>query len=197
VTDEEVILRVITELLERGGVKYFITGSIAAMYYGESRMTRDVDIVVHLKYADIDFLAQVLSPKEFYFDRAMAIESLQCEGNFNLIHHATGMKVDVMCKELEGYEATRFQRSRRVEILPGVFGFVSAPEDVILKKLQFYQQGESDKHLRDIASMMKVSGEDMDRAYLDDWAAKLGVTSEWDEMKRRCGWSEQAERGRT
>lgn len=187
-TDEEVILRLITELLERGGVKYFVTGSIAAMYYGESRMTRDVDVVVHLKYADVDYLARALAPDEFYFDRAMAIDALRHEGNFNLIHHATGMKIDVMCKELEGYEAVRFDRARRVEIMPGVAGHVSAPEDVILKKLQFYQQGESDKHLRDIASMIKVSGEDMDRQYLDSWASKLGVAGEWLEMKRRCGW---------
>jgi hypothetical protein len=33
-----------------------------------------------------------------------------------------------------------------------------AREDVIVKKLWFYQMGESDKHLRDIASMLKVSG---------------------------------------
>lgn len=34
--------------LERLGLEYFITGSVAATYYGEPRFTNDIDVVVKL-----------------------------------------------------------------------------------------------------------------------------------------------------
>jgi hypothetical protein len=45
--------------------------------------------------------------------------------------------------------------------------------------------GESDKHLRDIASMLKVSGDQIDRTYIADWAAELGVSAIWTEICAR------------
>ena len=60
-----------------------------------------------------------------------------------------------------------------------------SPEDLILKKLWFYNMGQSDKHLRDIASMLKVSRERIDRAYIAEWAPKLSVKDIWDEVSKR------------
>ena len=42
------LLRYLVETLEALGVEYMIGGSHAAMYYGEPRLTRDVDVVVTL-----------------------------------------------------------------------------------------------------------------------------------------------------
>jgi hypothetical protein len=57
---------------------------------------------------------------------------------------------------------------------------VMAPiEAVILSKLQYYQSGKSDRHLRDIHQMLRISGDLVDRAELARWAARLGVESEW------------------
>lgn len=38
-----------------------------------------------------------------------------------------------------------------------------------------YQQGNSEKHLRDIASILRKCGFPIDREYIAGWAAKLGV----------------------
>ncbi len=64
---------------------------------------------------------------------------------------------------------------------------VSAPEDVILKKLEFFKEGGSDKHLRDIASMYKTTGSTMDLAYLDHRSLRIGVGAQWRMMKERLG----------
>jgi hypothetical protein len=49
----------------------------------------------------------------------------------------------------------------------------------MLKKLLFFQAGGSQKHLRDIASMVAVQGADsLDWRYLEDWATRLGVAAE-------------------
>jgi hypothetical protein len=51
---------------------------------------------------------------------------------FNVIDNGTGMKIDFMCIEPRGIDALRFQRSQDVEIMPGVSGFMTTPEVVIL-----------------------------------------------------------------
>lgn len=55
----------------------------------------------------------------------------------------------------------------------------ASPEDVILKKMEYYREGGSDKHLRDIAGILKISGAQIDRAYIEDWASRLGVSEIW------------------
>jgi hypothetical protein len=61
----------------------------------------------------------------------------------------------------------------------------SSPEDVILKKLEFYREGGSEKHLRDIAGVLKVQGDKIDRRYIAGWASRLGVADIWEEIFRR------------
>jgi hypothetical protein len=62
---------------------------------------------------------------------------------------------------------------------------VAAPEDVILKKLQFFREGGSSKHLRDIASMIQTQRVDgIDWQYLAGWAESLGVSAEFERILR-------------
>jgi hypothetical protein len=46
-------------------------------------------------------------------------------------------------------------------------------------KLKYFQEGQSDKHIRDIRSVLKIQGDRIDYAYLDEWASPLAVASEW------------------
>jgi hypothetical protein len=46
-------------------------------------------------------------------------------------------------------------------------GVLSSPEDAILKKMEFFKAGGSDKHLRDIAGVLKMSGQEIDRPYIE------------------------------
>lgn len=56
---------------------------------------------------------------------------------------------------------------------------VRAPEDTILRKLVFFRDGGSQKHVRDIARMLKVSREHIDGASIEDWLMRLGIRAEW------------------
>jgi hypothetical protein len=64
---------------------------------------------------------------------------------------------------------------------------VAAPEDVILGKLWYFQEGGSDKHLRDIAAMLEISDAEIDRQYIDQWAAQLGLTEPWQLAQQQSG----------
>jgi hypothetical protein len=60
----------------------------------------------------------------------------------------------------------------------------ASPEDVIIKKLAFYREGGSEKHLRDISGVLKVMGNEIDRAYIERWVQRLGLTREWSTFAR-------------
>ncbi len=57
--------------------------------------------------------------------------------------------------------------------------FLAPIEAVILSKLRYYQRGRSDRHLRDIHRMVRISGDLVDRPELERWAAQLGIEGEW------------------
>ena len=76
-------------------------------------------------------------------------------------------------------------RRRHQPILADRETFVAAPEDVILSKLLYYQEGGSEKHLRDIASMLRISGDEIDQAYIEHWAAQLDLVQEWQAVLKR------------
>ena len=64
-------------------------------------------------------------------------------------------------------------------LLPDRHGYAARPEDVILSKMQYFEEGGSEKHLRDIASMLKMSANRIDRAYLEEWVETLGLGETW------------------
>ena len=87
-------------------------------------------------------------------------------------------------------EDTEFNRSRfaRRRLLPsGAEGdaLFAAPEDVILKKLEYFREGGSEKHVRDILGVLKVQGDQIDHGYLEGWAHRLGLDEVWREVKDR------------
>jgi hypothetical protein len=55
----------------------------------------------------------------------------------------------------------------------------ASPEDVIIKKLVYYREGGSEKHLRDISGVLKIMAAEIDRAYIERWVQRLGLTREW------------------
>ena len=56
---------------------------------------------------------------------------------------------------------------------------VAPPEYVILRKLEYFREGGSDKHLRDIRAMLAVSGDQLDRPALEEWLQRQGLAAEW------------------
>ena len=52
--------------LNRAGIRYIVSGSVAAIFYGEPRLTHDVDLVVFLSDADIRRLVEAFPAAEFY-----------------------------------------------------------------------------------------------------------------------------------
>jgi hypothetical protein len=79
--------------LNQIGARYIISGSVAAMLYGEPRLTNDVDFVIFLRDADIVRLQEIFPSPEFYVPppEVIAAEIARAaKGQFNVIHADTG-----------------------------------------------------------------------------------------------------------
>jgi hypothetical protein len=67
-------------------IRYFVTGAVAAIAYGEPRLTNDIDIVVDLREDEIPKLKGCYPEGEFYFDEDSARRAVNSRSQFNIIH---------------------------------------------------------------------------------------------------------------
>ena len=173
--------RIFTRKLHGLGLRYMVSGSVAAIYYGEPRMTNDVDIIVFLKREDAGRLEEAFPGDQFYCPPREVIEielAREQRGHFNLIHHDTGFKADIYLMgrdELHGWGMARVQ----VADLDGESVVFAPPEYVIIRKLQFFQEGGSGKHLRDINRMLVSLGVAWNRGDLVEMIRKYRLDGEW------------------
>jgi len=167
--------------LNRIGARYIVSGSVASILYGEPRLTNDVDFVVFLRDADIARLREVFPPLEFYLPPAEIIAAEMArpaKGQFNVIHADTGFKGDFFLAGRDELNAWGFRHSRKM-VYRGESITVAPPEYVILRKLEYFREGGSDKHLRDIRAMLAVSGDQLNRPALNEWIQRQGLETEW------------------
>ncbi len=163
------------------GIPYLITGGVASVIYGEPRFTHDIDLVVRLEPRDARRFVAGWSPTEFYVPpvEVVAEESRRpAYGHFNVSHLETTMRADVYLPGRDPLAAWALEHPvhRRVE----EDDIRVAPiEAVIVSKLRYYQMGGSDRHLRDIRQMLRISGDLVNRPELERWVAKVGVEREW------------------
>jgi hypothetical protein len=172
--------------LNRLGVRYMISGGIAAILYGEPRLTNDVDFVVFLVENDLKRLAETFPETAFYVPPAsiMADELARPErGRFNFIHIETGYKADFYTTGRDELNVWGLRNARKFE-LSGEPAIVAPPEYVILRKLEYFREGGSDKHLRDIRSMMSISPQLIDQKTLEDWIVRRQLQTEWNKATR-------------
>jgi hypothetical protein len=168
------LLQKIIRVFENLSIPYLVTGSVASMAYGEPRLTNDIDIVADIRLSHIPGLLAAFPQEDYYIDEEMIRDAIYRIGQFNIIHPASGLKIDVIIKQDIPFDQSRFERIRK--IYPGDYSAdFASPEDVIIKKLEYYKLGGSEKHLRDIAGIFKISGEIIDKEYIFHWATKLDL----------------------
>jgi len=170
-----------TRRLNTLGVRYMVSGSVAVIVYGEPRLTHDVDLIVVLEQEHIARLPEAFPPEEFYCPPPEVIRveaAREQRGHFNLIHLETGFKADVYLSGRDSLHAWAFARVRRLEV-EGEPLLVAPPEYVIVRKLEFFREGGSEKHLRDIRSMLEISPELISRGELAQLINDRGLQDAW------------------
>ncbi len=172
---------IFTRKLNELGLRYMVSGSVAAIYYGEPRMTNDVDIIVFLKREDAVRIEQAFPADEFYCPPQEVIQielSRPQRGHFNLIHHDTGFKADIYLTGHDKLHEWGLAHARTAD-LEGDYVIFAPPEYVIIRKLQFYREGDAAKHLRDISRMLSSLGDEWDHQPLIELIQQHGLEHEW------------------
>ena len=161
------------------GLQWMVVGSIASSAFGEFRVTNDVDLILVLPVGQAKRLAETFPESEFYCPPVDVIdlESRRDEhGHFNLIHHETGFKADIYLAGNDPLQDWALQHRREIK-LDNTTVWIAPPEYVIIGKLEFFREGGSEKHLRDIQGMLAVT--EVDRAHLEKEVARRGLGETW------------------
>ena len=172
------IVRDVSACLERGGLAYMLTGSMAMNYYAQPRMTRDIDLVVALTPADTETIVRLFTP-DYYVSRDAVRSSIAHESLFNLIHEESVIKVDCIVRKNTPYRRAEFERRRRIAI-EDFSTWITSKEDLIISKLWWAKDSHSELQLRDVKNLAAtgcISG------YIEDWTKELGLLSLWQQCK--------------
>lgn len=183
--EQSELMSLIIKAFESLKIPYMITGSQASAYYGEPRFTRDIDIVTELKEEHVDDFSGVFQGNEFYCDKDMIKAEIKRRGQFNIIHSASGLKIDIILTKATPFSKTEFSRRKMGPVSPEQEAYFASPEDVIIKKMDFYREGGSEKHLRDITGILKISSDIIDIDYITKWADSLSLRDIWDAILKR------------
>lgn len=177
--DQRDLLRKVLETFDAVGIKYILVGSVASAVYGEPRLTLDIDVVAALTVSQLPKFLSSFSPPGFYVSADAAAGAVREGKQFNIIHPASGLKIDIIVKKPDDFDESRFSRKRSLPVFPDRSADFASPEDVIIKKMEYHREGGSEKHLRDIAGILRVSGDGLNAAYIEQWAARKGLTEIW------------------
>ena len=178
------LFKIYTDILNQNKFRYFITGSVAAIVYGDPRLTHDIDLVINLSASEVEKFIQAFPEKQFYCPPIDVIrnELLRASrGHFNLIHHETGFKADIYLTGEEEFQIWAMKNSREIEFEGSVI-FIAPPEYVIIKKLEFYKEGKAQKHIADIKSILANSKELIDFDFLNKALVEKSLTECWNEV---------------
>ena len=171
--------------LNKGSLSYMVTGSAASIIYGEPRMTHDIDLVLELHVENVPNFINLFPPAEFYCPPQDVIKTeitRETRGHFNIIHHETGFKADIYPVGQDELHDWAMVRRQKVKIGRSNIS-IAPPEYVIIRKLQYYKEGGSTKHLRDINRMFEISGESIDKPALEQMIVKYDLLDEWNLSK--------------
>lgn len=171
----------LTDRLDRLGIAYVIGGSLASTLVGEPRSTADVDIAVELAVENLSaLLADVAG--EFYVPEDSARRAVESRSSFNLIPAEGALKVDLFVLGDSLLDRGQIERRQAVELpsVPPRTVWVTSPEDVVLRKLQWFVDGDraSDRQWRDVVGVLRTQLGRLDDDYLDRTASEVGLADD-------------------
>lgn len=174
--ERDIIIKLVG-LFRKYRISYILTGSFAVSYWGRPRATHDIDFVVELKPTEVSSIFNVVKDlgRGFDFSEDQVKQAVKDHFFFNVIHDESGIKIDFWIAKNDEFEREKFRRRVEVKLFDQTVFIISA-EDLILTKLFWNKTVFSECHRRDCVGIWQIQKENLDLAYLNNWAKKLGVT---------------------
>lgn len=163
----------VAEKLNALALDWMLTGSVAAFLYGRNRSTVDIDIVLNCDRLPIGPLCDAFAP-EYMLDPQMVRDSIPIGMMFNAIPMTGGPKIDLIPLKTEAFERTAFGR-REVHDWHGTRLFVISAADLVLSKLRWAKQSQSERQLADVRAIMATGLVNEDDSDFQRWLAQLDL----------------------
>ena len=179
--------KLVLEALDAAGVEYLIGGAIAEWAWGEPRATQDLDLVVKIPIKAVNKLSKELEKRDMLISAEIILDAIledRADIPINAIHMHSGLKADLyLVRDGDELRQSAFRRRVQVDYGPPIGKvYIHSPEDLILYKLIYFGLSQQSKHSRDIAAILKSQKNELDMNYIEQWAARLGLSSLWKEM---------------
>jgi len=198
-------IRVVKALGEIGA-PYMIVGAFGGSVFGVARSTNDIDMLVDLQEKDCYAISEKFPLPRYYADPEMIKNSIEMGIMFNLIDTEEGARADLVPLKREPEYQLAFNR-RVKENFQSPSGesfeaWVAQPTDIIIGKLHAWNEGRSDKHPKDIFSILffclrGYSNYDVNLDEVTKEAAQIGTETLdiWNKTLARA--KEQTQKGST
>ena len=167
------LLKRITRLLEDNDFTYMVSGSHALNWYVNPRTTMDIDIVIELNLSNVEQFINLFQ-EGFYINIDSIKKETKSQGIFNIIDLKSGFRIDFIVKKDTNYRTTEFTRKKRVRYDDFELWIV-APEDLIISKISWIQDFQSDKQMDDIKILLTLQNIDIN--YIANWCKKLKLNT--------------------
>lgn len=196
----------VVKALNEIGAPYMIVGAFGGTIYGITRATHDIDIIVDLQRQDCEALSQKFPLPRYYADPEMIKNSIEMGIMFNIIDSSEGIKADLVPLKREPDYQLAFDRRIRETFTDEndepFEAWVAQPTDIIIGKLQAWNEGRSNKHPDDIFAILYFclrgySDYDVNLDEVAQEASRLGqdVLDIWNKTLARA--KEEIEKGDT
>jgi len=166
--------------LNRSGVTYYLTGSMASNYWGIPRTTHDLDFVIQLPPSSVSAMVREFAG-DFFIDESAIRAAYQPPYQFNAIDKRSALKVDFWLPKPEPFDREMLRRRVKVTLF-GEPAWIATAEDVILHKLVWNRITPSERQLGDAAGVVAVQAGTLDQNYLIHWARELRLTGEMNDL---------------
>jgi hypothetical protein len=167
-------------------ISYLITGAAATIIYGVPRLTHDIDLIIQLDTAKIDEFIRQFPSNKFYLPPEEVIKleiKRPLRGHFNIIHHETGFKADMYSMGEDMLHQWALINKKSYNILDETV-WVAPPEYVIIRKLEYFREGGSSKHLNDIKNIVEVMKGNIDYKFIRQKVNQYSLDKEWEKVHK-------------
>lgn len=167
----------VAAMLDELGIDWVLGGSVASSIFGEPRSTVDVDVAIRMGPDAVEQLLEH-AKADFYVPGDSARAAVRAHGAFNLLDTKHGLKVDLFVLGDGLLDRSQLERRVRFQVPDSEDEiWVTAPEDQVLRKLDWYRLAnmESDRQWRDVLGLLAVQRGSLDVDYMTTTAREVGL----------------------
>lgn len=165
--------------IHRLGLEYAVGGSYASSAWGIPRQTNDLDIVLSLDEKSVYKFISAFK-KDYLLNENELWEALNSHSRyrvFQVIHRREVIKIDIFLAGTDAYSKSEMRRKKRIELLPKLYIDCLAPENIVLRKLDWIKMHPSDRQWNDVIGILETRKNELNKNYMRRWAVKLRVSS--------------------